>query len=170
MITRLLVWIVMLFGGAAISIYVDVDEFKQLFASVRWHFLSFIIGVFLLRLVMKVSRNTGRTLAKFGREGEIARMETNRLVKKGVYKYMRHPMHLGLLFFPLAFAFIIGSPTFILIVWPIEAVFMLIMIKVMEEPEAIKKFNGEYLEYMKTTPWFCFRKECLKELFREIKK
>jgi len=170
MITRLLVWVIMLLGGAAISIYFDGKIFELIFANLWWHIFSFPFGLFLMYLVMKVSKNTGRTLAKFGREGEIARMETNRLVKNGVYKYMRHPMHLGLLFFPLAIAFIIGSPTFILIVWPIEVIFMLVMIKIMEEPEAIKKFNSEYIEYMKTTPWFCFKKECLKELFREVKK
>ncbi len=170
MITRVLVWIVLLLGGAVISIYVDLINFKLIFASIWWHVFSFVVGIFLMKLVIAISKNTGRTLAKFGREGKIARMETNVFVKSGVYQYMRHPMHLGLLFFPLAFALIIGSPTFILFVWPVEVLFMLVMIKFMEEPEAIKKFGDEYKEYMKTTPGFCFRKKCIKALFQKVEK
>ncbi len=72
---------------------------------------------------MKISKNTGRTLAKYGREGKLKRMQTNVLVKQEIYKYMRHPMHLGLFLFPLGIAFLIGSPSFILIIAPIEIIF-----------------------------------------------
>ena len=170
MIFRITVWFIMLIGGAAISIYTDLIYFRSLFSNIIWHIFSLIIGILLMRAVMIISKNTGRTLAKYGRKGNIKRMETNVMVKEGVYKYMRHPMHFGLLFFPLAFAFILGSPTFIMIVAPLETLFMIIMIKLMEEPEAIKKFGAEYKEYMKTTPGFCLRKECIKALFQKVEK
>ena len=160
----------MLLGGAAISIYTDLNYFPALFLDIIWHLFSLFVGVWLMKSVITISKNTGRTLAKYGRKGNIKRMETNVLVKEGVYKYMRHPMHLGLLFFPLSFAFILGSPTFIAAVAPLEALFMVIMIRIVEEPEAIRKFGTEYKEYMSTTPGFCFRKECLKALFQEVEK
>ncbi len=158
----------MIFGGALVSIYLDLKLFRSLFENIPWHLISFLVGLFLIKTVMLISRNTGRTLAKYGRRGELKRMETNVLVKEGVYKYMRHPMHLGLLLFPFSFAFLFGSPTFILIFAPLEVAFILMMIKLVEEPGAIKKFDGDYLEYMKSVPAFCFRKECLRELFKKV--
>jgi len=103
-------------------------------------------------------------------KGKLKRMQTNVLVKQGIYKYMRHPMHLGLLLLPPGMAFLIGSPSFILIIAPIEIIFMLIMIKLVEEPEAINKFGEEYLNYKKQVPWFCFKIKCLKELLENVPK
>jgi protein-S-isoprenylcysteine O-methyltransferase Ste14 len=83
---------------------------------------------------------------------------------------MRHPMHLGLLFLPLSFAFLIGSPSFIFFIAPAEMVIMLLLIKFFEESEAIKKFDKQYIEYKKQVPWFCFKIHCLKELFKDVPK
>ena len=77
--------------------------------------------------MMKISKNTGRILAKYGRKGKLERLQTNVLVNQGVYKYMRHPMHLGLFLFPIGVAFLIASPSFILMIAPIEIIFMLFM-------------------------------------------
>ena len=162
MILRITIWILMIFGGGALSYYLDNMYFSFIMKDIIFHIFSFIIGLVLLILVLKVSKNTGRTLAKYGREGNIPRMNTNKFVDKGVYKYMRHPMHLGLLFFPLSIALIMGSLSFILIIAPAEIVFMLIMIKFVEEPEAKRKFGSKYTDYIKYTPWFCLKYECLK--------
>ncbi len=170
MIFRLSVWTVMLLGGIAGGYYLDSFLFKNIHKNIWFHILCFIIGVFLLFVVMKISKNTGRTLAKYGRKGQIKRMETNILVKEGAYKYMRHPMHLGLLLFPLSIAFIVASPSFILIISPVEILFMLIMIKFLEEPEAIRKFGDQYRAYKKQTPGFCLKIECLKELLKDVPK
>ena len=78
-------------------------------------------------------------------------------------------MHLGLLLFPMSFAFLIGSLSFILIVAPAEIIFMLVMIKFVEEPEAIKKFGKDYVEYKNQLPWFCFKIDCLKALLKSEK-
>ena len=83
---------------------------------------------------------------------------------------MRHPMHLGLFLFPLGIAFLIGSPSFILFIAPTEIIFMLIMIKLVEEPGAINKFGKEYLNYKKQVPCFCFKVKCLKELLKNVPK
>jgi protein-S-isoprenylcysteine O-methyltransferase Ste14 len=169
-IARMLVWLVFLVGGIWGGLSLDRILFPAVYGSLWFHAAGFLIGLGFLRLVMTVSRNTGRTLAKYGREGELPRMETNRLVTEGVYHYMRHPMHLGLLFFPFAFAFLAGSPSFVLMIAPAEIILILLLIKWMEEPEAIRKFGTEYLNYMHHTPWFCFKIDCLRELFKKVEK
>ncbi len=160
----------MLFGGAVLGLYLDNFLFKDIHTNILFHIISFVIGFLLGLLVIRINKNTGRTLAKYGRKGDIKRMGTNVLVKQGVYKYMRHPMHLGLLFFPLSFAFLIGSPSFNLLIAPVEIIIMLVLIKFFEEPEAIKKFGNEYLEYKNQLPWFCFKINCLKVLFKDVPK
>ena len=160
----------MIFGGSILGYYFDYLIIENVHQNIIFHIVSLLVGIFLLSLVMKISKNTGRTLAKYGREGKLKRMQTNVLVKQEIYKYMRHPMHLGLFLFPLGIAFLIGSPSFILIIAPIEIIFMLIMIKLVEEPGAIKKFGDGYLNYKKQVPWFCFKTKCLKELFKKIPK
>ncbi len=167
---RILVWFIMLAGGVWGGFLLDSHLFPYLYGSLWLHLISFIIGLGLLKLVMTISRNTGRTLAKYGREGDLPRMETNRLVVKGVYHYMRHPMHLGLLLFPFSFAFLAGSPSFVLLIAPLEVVFMLLMIKWIEEPEAIRKFGDAYRSYMEKTPWFCLKTDCLKMLLNKVEK
>ena len=167
---RIVVWIIMIFGGSIFGYYLDYLIFENIHQNIIFHIVSLLVGIFLLSLVMKISKNTGRTLAKYGRKGKLKRMQTNILTKQGVYKYMRHPMHLGLLFLPLAVAFLIGSPSFILIIAPIEIIFMLIMIKFVEEPDIIRKFGDEYLEYKKEVPWFCFKIKCLKKLLENVQK
>jgi hypothetical protein len=74
----------------------------------------------------------------------------------------------GLLFLPLTVAFLIWSPSFILFIAPVEIIFMLIMIKLVEEPNTIRKFGNEYLEYKKQVPWFCFKIKCLKKLLENV--
>ncbi len=166
---RIIVWIVFIFGGALAGIFLDLKLFSEIFKNLIWHIISFFIGVLLLRIVIIISKNTGRTLAKYGREGNIPRMETNKLVKEGVYSCMRHPMHLGLMLFPVSFAFLLGSVSFILIIAPLEILLMVIMIIFIEEPEAIKKFGEEYLEYKREVPFFNFKRDCLRLLFKKVK-
>jgi len=80
---------------------------------------------------------------------------------------MRHLMHLGLFLFPLSLALLIGSPSFILVIVPLEALFMLAMIKLMEEPEAIAKFGKAYREYQQRVPMFNLRPDCPRLLLFE---
>ncbi len=167
---RKFIWLLFLVGGALVSVLIDLLHFTALFQNIYFHIVSFILGITLLRFVLTVARNTGRTLAKFGRKGNLPRFETNVLVTQGVYSYMRHPMHLGLIFFPLSVALIIGSPTFIFIIAPLEMLFMIIMIFTYEEKEAIEKFGEDYLEYKKKVPFFCFKPECIGALLKEVKK
>jgi protein-S-isoprenylcysteine O-methyltransferase Ste14 len=108
----------------------------------------------------------GRELAKKGREGDIPRLETNKLVTSGIYSCTRHPMLLGLMFLPLGLALLIGSVTFIIISL-FEAVIIFILMIVFDEKEAEKKFGEKYREYKKNVPVFPKKKECWKKLFFE---
>lgn len=148
------------------GLYLDSILFPALVKNILFHLFTLIMGSFLLYLVLTISRNTGKILARFGRKGDLPRMETNMLVKEGPYKYMRHPMHLGLFFFPLSLAMILGSPSFIFFIAPAELLFMLLIVKLVEEPEARRKFGMDYDQYMKETPGFCFNPACIRVLFR----
>jgi protein-S-isoprenylcysteine O-methyltransferase Ste14 len=114
---------------------------------------------------MRAGRNTGRWLARNGRKADIPRFETNKLVTTGYYEGMRHPMHFGLLLFPMSFALILGSLSSIFIVAPLEILFIIAMIKLVEEPGAIRKFRDQYRNYQKQVPIFAVRLSCLKQLF-----
>ena len=166
MVARITFWIIMLLGGGVLGIYIDGRLFAGYPHEIYFHLVTLPLGLVTLRIVMIVSRNTGRLLARMGREGEVPRMDTNRLVTAGVYSCMRHPMHLGLMFFPFSLALILGSASFILIIAPIEMIVILVMIRLVEEPEAIKKFGDAYLEYMRQVPAFNLKPSCLVRLFK----
>ena len=167
-IFRIVIWLVFLVGGAILSIYFDKIYFYDWFNSTKFHIVSLIFGYFLLKTIIKVSRNTGRYLAKHGREGDLPPLEVNKLVTTGIYACMRHPMHFGLIFFPLAFALLVGSPVFIMILAPLEMLLMLVMIKFYEEPQAHKKFGQAYEEYKKQVPFFSFK--CVRQLLVKSEK
>jgi len=164
---RMLIWILMLIGGGALGVWLDLRWFRALFLNPFFHLLTLVAGIFLLRLVMRASRYTGRLLARLGREGELPRMETNQLVTTDVYACMRHPMHFGLLFFPWSAALMLGSPAFILIIAPLEMLFIMMMIKLVEEPEAIRKFGDAYREYQQRVPMFSLRPECWRKILKD---
>jgi protein-S-isoprenylcysteine O-methyltransferase Ste14 len=163
----MLIWVLMLIGGGALGIWLDLRWFHALFVTPAVHLVTLVLGVLLLWLVMRASRHTGRLLARMGREGNIPRLETNKLVISGVYGCMRHPMHFGLLFFPWSVALILGSPSFFLFIAPLEMLFMLVMIKLVEEPEAIRKFGDDYLEYQKQVPMFNLRPVCWRQILND---
>lgn len=161
---RMLIWIVMLIGGSGLSLWLDWRWFRSWFVNPVFHLVALVVGALLLRFVLRASRYTGRLLARLGREGDIPRMETNKLVTTDVYGCMRHPMHFGLLFLPWSVALILGSLSFILLIAPLEMLFMIAMIKLVEEPEAIRKFGDAYREYQKRVPMFNLRLSCLRRL------
>ncbi len=152
-------------GGTILGINMDLARFRSIFMNLHFHLVSFSVGLLILRLVLRASKNTGRYLARHGRKGEAPRMETNLLVTDGYYACMRHPMHSGLLLLPWAMAFLVGSISFIIVLAPLEMFFLVLLVKTVEESQAQKKFGEAYLEYKKQVPMFSFEWVCLKELF-----
>ena len=81
---RIVIWIIMIFGGSILGYYFDYLIFENVHQNIIFHIVSLLVGIFLLSLVMKISKNTGRTLAKYGRKGKLKRMQTNVLAKQGI--------------------------------------------------------------------------------------
>ena len=166
-VIRLLLWLVMIVGGAVYSLSRDWDT--ELFESIWFHILTVMVGIVLLVLAFHAAANGGRELTK-GRVGDIPRMETNQLVTTGLYGCMRHPMLFGLTLLPLGWAFLLGSPTFITIVAPLEMLFIIVMVIIFEEMEVTKKFGKAYEMYRRNVPMVSFQYDCLKVLFKRLKK
>ena len=162
---RITIWLVLLAGGAVLSSWLDGVWLTGSPKSGYLHLITFPVGVVLLFLVMRASRNTGRLLAALGREGNLPRLETNKLVTTGCYACMRHPMHLGLLLVPWSLALLLGSPSFIILIAPLETALIIAMVKWLEEPQAVSKFGEAYVAYRARVPFFSLRPACLKELF-----
>ncbi len=166
-VIRVLLWIFILVGGVYFGIKCDLIYFGDLFGSITFHIFSFAIGLFMMKLSFNAAKVGGRELKKYGRDGDIPRLETNKLVTTGIFECFRHPMLFGLSFIPLSLALMIGSPTFILFISPLEMIFILVMVLVFEEREAYKKFGKEYIKYKDKTPIFSKDIECYKRLFFE---
>ena len=164
-VTRVMLWILILVGGVYLGFHYDFIYFSALVKNPFFHLATFIIGIFLMKLSFHAAKVGGRELKKYGREGDIPRLETNKLVTSGIFSCFRHPMLFGLSFIPLSLALIVGSPTFILFIAPLEMVFILIMVLVFEEMECYKKFGDDYEIYKKKTPIFSKDIKCYKILF-----
>ena len=161
-VIRIFLWLLMLFGGAWYSIIQDLSS--PYFKSISFHILSAVLGIIIIFLAFRASANGGKELTK-GRVGDIPRLETNKLVTTGIYACMRHPMLFGLTLLPLGWALLLGSPTFISMVAPLEMLFIIIMVIIFEEQEVKRKFSNEYEIYSKKVPMVSFEWRCLKWLF-----
>ncbi len=161
---RWAVWAIFIFCGVTLSLITDRILCAKGFCpriSLWWRFL----GLFLFALSNIIAKNTGKTLAKYGKEGKVAKFDTNRFVDKGPYSCMRHPMHFGLILLPFALALMLGSFSYLTIFAPLNAAAIIIMVFTIEEKEAIEKFGNEYIEYKKRVPAFNLSPKCLKKLF-----
>lgn len=77
-----------------------------------------------------------------------------RVVESGPYRYARNPMLTGV--FVLLFGLGLGVDSFSLVVvfTPLYILFNVWELKAIEEPELVKRFGDEYIEYRKRTPMF----------------
>ena len=161
-VIRILLWLIMLLGGAVYGVLKDWESI--LFWNPWFHLVSAVFGVFLLWLAFRAAATGGRELTK-GRVGKIPRLETNRLVRTGIFSCMRHPMLFGLTLLPPGWALVLGSPTFITIVAPLEMLFIVVMVLIFEEREVVQKFGKAYVQYRQEVPMVTFKPVCLKWLF-----
>ena len=166
-VIRIVLWLLMIIGGALYTY--SIDKNNLLFHSPLFHLLSALIGLFILRLAFRAAANGGKELAR-GRGKNMPRLETNRLVTTGIYKCMRHPMLFGLTLLPLGWALLLGLPTFITLIAPLEMLFIVFMVMVFEEMEVKKKFGDEYRAYAQKVPMVSFKRSCLRKLFKKYKR
>jgi protein-S-isoprenylcysteine O-methyltransferase Ste14 len=77
---------------------------------------------------------------------------TGKLVKSGVYRYIRHPQYTGLLL--LSFGMMCEWATLpMLLLYPVM-VFMCVRLAKREERDMLAEFGGEYAQYMKSSKRF----------------
>jgi protein-S-isoprenylcysteine O-methyltransferase Ste14 len=101
----------------------------------------FVIGVYIR--VMAV-----RTLDKYFLT-DLTTLQNHRLVKHGVYKYIRHPAYLGTLLFSIGVPLIFSSHYGFLLML---ALFPCYLYRIrLEESVLLEKFGDEYREYKKKT-------------------
>ena len=161
-VIRLILWLILLMGGAIYSLAHDLHT--PLFGSVSFHLFSALLGFMVMFLAFRAAANGGKELSK-GRVGDIPRLGTNRLVTTGIYTCMRHPMLFGLMLLPLGWALLLGSPTFITLIAPLEMLFIFMIVIIFEEMEVRKKFPETYADYARRVPMVTFKPACLKKLF-----
>jgi len=164
-VVRIVLWLGLIIGGSLLSLKIDLQSKEGIFFNPLFHIFSFIVGFVLLRFAFRAAAKGGKELARFGRDNTMPRLETNRLVSTGIYAQMRHPMLFGLMLIPLSVAFLLGSPTFITMVAPLEMIFIALMVLIFEEMECKKKFGKEYEAYAQKVSMVCFGWRCLRELF-----
>jgi protein-S-isoprenylcysteine O-methyltransferase Ste14 len=77
---------------------------------------------------------------------------TSKLVKSGIYGYIRHPLYLSVFIFGMGVLF--KDPESIQIMLGIVIFISIIITSGVEEKEMITKFGDEYKDYMKETKMF----------------
>lgn len=77
-----------------------------------------------------------------------------RLVTTGPYAYVRNPMLTGVFALLLGFGVLLGSASLLVVFTPLFIMVNVWELKVIEEPELIKRLGEDYIEYRKRTPMF----------------
>ncbi len=128
-----------------------------------------LLGIVILVWAFSLHITAGKTLKKIGHTPGHKSIWPNRFVKSGIYSCMRHPEHLGLAIIPFGVALLLNSLVALLSSgWAVLAAFFFVV--VIEEPECVGRFGGDYFEYMKSTPAFSLRVGCLVKGLRELSK
>lgn len=76
------------------------------------------------------------------------------LITDGPYTYTRNPMITGLFLLYLGFGIFYNSLSLTFIIAPVYLILNYLEIKKIEEPELVKRFGDDYLEYKKNVPMF----------------
>ena len=77
-----------------------------------------------------------------------------RLVTTGPYAYVRNPMLAGVFALLFGLGVLLGSASLLFVFTPLFILINVWELKVIEEPELIKRLGEEYLQYRKRTPMF----------------
>lgn len=103
---------------------------------------------FLLWLIPAI---TMRKSVKSKQKGQTY-METDKLVKSGIFKVIRHPQYLGFIFFNVGFIGITQRPVPILLA--IISIILIVVGVQNEDKELEERFGKKYQKYKKKTPAF----------------
>ena len=76
------------------------------------------------------------------------------VVTSGPYRYARNPMLTGVFLFLFGLGFAFDSFSLVLFFTPLFILINVWELKEIEEPELVKRFGDEYIEYRRRTPMF----------------
>ena len=116
-----------------------------------------VLGVFVAVGGWALSLWSVYTQFTLGRGTPIPWMPPQRLVIQGPYKYVRNPMALGNIIMYMGIAWILGSPSAVILVL-VGGTLLLLYDKFVEEQEMALRFGEEYLEYKRQTPFIIPRR------------
>lgn len=130
-----------------------------------WLILARVIGVVLFVYSMFLASSGGRTLARFAHQEAHETFWPDKFTTFGIFGCMRHPMHLGLLIFPISVSLMSG---YILAIfgsgWGVAAALWFIL--QIEEKDTLKKYGEDYTEYMQKVPPLSLKISCIKEALK----
>ena len=107
---------------------------------------SFFLGMFITGIVVGLIAIWNMRVSKLRTNPEVA--EGSKLVTNGIYKYIRHPMYLGLILISLAL--ILDYLTFLRI-FLFDLLVLNQYLKLTYEEQLLKKHFKDYKEYKKVT-------------------
>lgn len=145
------VFVVKIYGYASgslealVSVGLWVSPQPYLFIPIN---LKWIISIPLLILGVFVSFDALRVLGLKAAETHLPK----RIVREGVYSYVRHPMYLGWILTHISLSLIFSASYALLFTPALIAIIFLISYK--EEEELIKEFGTEYDKYKRKTSMF----------------
>lgn len=134
--------------------FIDIFFLLPSFPPVPWNLFAGI-GVFYLGLGLGIKST--RSLYQFGGGlpwGEaINEVKTKRMVKDGVYQYVRNPMVLGYSILPMGMGLIFRSLGMAISITPVVLAVNIAIVKLIEEPDLLERFGTDYISYKKATPF-----------------
>lgn len=152
------VWIVILVPGWIWPLYLD--------GLIR--LAVFFLGLIFFAGSLALTAVGGRTLKRFAHQQNRKTFWPDTFTARGIYRCMRHPMHLGLALLPVAVAMMWGSiPVMLASGWGVAAAFWFVLM--IEEKETLQRFGDEYSRYMQLTPPFTLSPKCLRKGYDTIK-
>ena len=136
---------IVLFSTVAIILYfLDYSQFFLIRIPVIIRIIGLILGTVSVIVLVHVQTCLGRFWST-----SLTLTEDHRLIQKGLYKYIRHPMYLVLICIMI---FHILVPANFLIMVPSAIAIINIYTRIgREEKMLIDHFGDDYLKYMKTT-------------------
>jgi len=133
------------------------------------YFIMALLGVGLLLYSFALAAIAGRTLKKFAHKVKGESFIPDKFTSVGIYSCMRHPMHLGIAIMPLAISLIWGNLGAVLASgWALAAGFWFVL--TIEEPEVIKEYKQDYIDYMQKVPPFTLSLKCLENALIALKR
>ncbi|QZY53774.1 methyltransferase family protein [Crassaminicella profunda] len=137
---RVLIQEVLLIGSGIVGLVFN-------FSKIPFSPYRDIVGVVLIAYAIYIHVCSEKTLKQAHDKPE----DIKEVVRTGIYKKIRHPIYLSLIIMDIGIMLSFG----ILWMMPLVIIFSYfhLMTAIQEEKLLIKKFNGEYKEYMKEVPY-----------------